>query len=138
MNAKTGHAQELRDTDTIPINRRFYLGGSSTVRGFGQDEISPNAEDGRTPIGGYFFGYTNAEFRTPIGDSSFGLLFFFDAGNVTNEVKEFYVDKLRTSAGIGLCYLTPVGPISADYGMKLNKEPDETIGEFYITVGNAF
>ncbi len=138
LNYKAGHLQELRDTDTVPINRRFYLGGSSTIRGFGQDEISVYADDGRTPIGGYFFGYTNTEIRTPLGESGFGLLFFFDAGDVTGETKYFYIDQLRATSGLGFRYLTPVGPISADYGIKLNKEPYESLGEFYITIGNAF
>ncbi|MCZ7584817.1 MAG: outer membrane protein assembly factor [Deltaproteobacteria bacterium] len=137
-NVKAGHAQVLRETDTLPINRRFYLGGSSTIRGFGQDEISPKGEDERTPVGGYFFAYQNSEVRMPIADTGFGLLFFFDSGNVTDQFKEFYIDKMRATSGMGFRYLTPVGPISADYGIKLNREPEETIGEFYITVGNAF
>ncbi len=138
FNVKTGRLQELRETDTVPINRRFYLGGSTTIRGFGQDQISPMAEGTNTPIGGYFFGYSNVEARIPIGDTNVGILTFWDAGNVTSEFKEFYLDKLRTTAGLGLRYITPVGPISADYGFKLNREPEESIGEFYITVGNAF
>lgn len=138
LNFKAGHLQELRETDTVPINRRFYLGGSTTIRGFGQDQISVYADDGRTPVGGYFFGFSNTEIRTPVGDSAFGLLFFFDAGDVTAEFTDWYIDKLRTTAGMGARYLTPVGPISLDYGFKLNKEPHESLGEFYITIGNAF
>ncbi|MBZ0271058.1 outer membrane protein assembly factor BamA [bacterium] len=138
QNFKVGHAQELRETDTLPINRRFYLGGSSTIRGFGQDEIAPKADDERTPIGGYFMAYSNTEFRIPIGDTNFGILAFFDAGNVSSEFKTWYIDKVRTTTGLGFRYLTPVGPISADYGFKLNREPHESYGEFYITVGNAF
>ncbi|MCB1153711.1 BamA/TamA family outer membrane protein [bacterium] len=138
FNVKASHLQELRDTDTVPINRRLYLGGSTTIRGFGQDEISPVGDDGRTPIGGYFSAYSNVEIRTPIDDTSFGLLFFWDVGNVTDSFETWYIDKARTTTGMGFRYLTPVGPISADYGIKLNREPDESFGEFYITVGNAF
>lgn len=138
LNVKAGHLQTLRETDTVPINRRFFLGGSTTVRGFGQDEIAPKADDGVTPVGGYFMAYSNVEARLPIGETNVGLLFFFDAGDVTDEFKTYYIDLVRTTAGMGVRYITPVGPISADYGVKLNREGDESIGEFYITVGNAF
>lgn len=137
-NVVVGHGQSLRVTDTIPISRRYFLGGSTTMRGFGQNEISPTGEDGRTPVGGYFIAYANNELRFPLGVASLGMLFFFDAGNVTDGTNTFFLDKLRTSAGLGLRFLSPVGPLSADYGFKLNREPDETVGEFYITIGNAF
>ncbi|HPQ68768.1 MAG TPA: outer membrane protein assembly factor BamA [bacterium] len=137
-NIVVGHGQALRITDTIPINRRYFLGGSTTLRGFGQNQISPLAEDGKTPVGGYFMAYQNTEIRLPMGDSGFGLLMFFDAGDVTNGTNTFYLDRLRTTAGLGFRYITPVGPLSADYGIKLNRRPEETFGEFYLTIGNAF
>jgi len=132
-----GHLQALRQTDTVPINRRFFLGGSLTMRGFVQNQISPLGLDDDLPVGGYFMGYQNTELRFPIV-GSFGMLLFFDAGNVTDSSKEWDIRNVRTTAGLGLRYLLPVGPISADYGFKLDREEGESIGEFYITIGNAF
>jgi outer membrane protein assembly complex protein YaeT len=137
QNLVVGHGQALRETDKIPISRRFYLGGSTTIRGFGQNEISPLADDGSTPIGGNFYVQSNTELRVPL-PSSLGVLMFFDAGDVTADYSSFYIDRMRATSGLGFRYVTPVGPISADYGIKLNRRPDETIGEFYITIGNAF
>jgi outer membrane protein insertion porin family len=138
QNVTVGHLQALRETDTVPISRRFFLGGSTTLRGFGQNEISPFGGDGRTPVGGYFMGYQNTELRIPLGVYNLGLLAFFDAGNVTDSTADFVFEDIRATAGTGLRYITPVGPISADIGFKLNREPDESLYEFYITIGNAF
>jgi len=137
QNLRFGHGQVLRETDIIPISRRYYLGGSTTLRGFAPNQVAPLGDDGRTPIGGNFLAQSNTELRIPL-PKSLGLLLFFDAGDVTKDLEHFYVDLLRTSAGLGLRYMTPIGPISLDYGMKLNKRHYETLGEFYITIGNAF
>jgi len=45
---------------------------------------------------------------------------------------------LKFTAGIGLRYKTPVGPIRVDYGIKLNREPGESRGELHFSLGHAF
>ncbi len=137
-NLAAGHVQLLREGDLLPISQRFFLGGSTTVRGFEPNEISPVGTDGRTPVGGYFMAYQNTELRVPLNLYSLGLIFFFDAGNVTGGTNNFYLDRIRTSAGLGLAFLTPVGPLSANYGFKLNRLEGESFGAFYISVGNMF
>ena len=137
QNFRVGYGKALRMNHEIPISRRFYLGGSTTVRGFGQDEIAPLADDGETPVGGNALLQSNTELRIPL-PKSLGLLAFFDAGDVTKDFDHFYFDLMRTASGIGFRYMTPIGPISADYGIKLNRLPRESFGEFYITIGNAF
>ena len=137
QNFRVGYGKPLRKNHEIPISRRFYLGGSTTVRGFGQNEIAPLANDGETPVGGNALLQSNTELRMPL-PKSLGLLVFFDAGDVTKDFEHFYFDLMRTSSGLGFRYMTPIGPISADYGIKLNRRPGETFGEFYITIGNAF
>ncbi|MDP8222122.1 MAG: POTRA domain-containing protein [Candidatus Lernaella stagnicola] len=136
-NVIVSHLQALRDTDSIPVSRRLFLGGSTTMRGFGQNQISPFGEDGETPVGGYFMAYQNTELRIPL-PSNFGILGFFDAGDVTGGSNTYIIEEIRTTAGLGFRYVTPIGPISADYGFKLNRRTNETPGEFYITIGNAF
>ena len=136
-NVVVGHLQTLRPTDTVPISRRFFLGGSTTLRGFGQNQISPVGDDGKTPVGGYFMAYQNTELRVPL-PYSLGILAFFDAGDVTGGTNNYDLMKVRTTSGLGFEYLTPIGPISAIYGVKLNRQTDESMGEFYISIGNAF
>lgn len=137
QNFRFGHGQVLRETDIIPISRRFYLGGSTTLRGFSSNQIAPLGTDNRTPTGGNFLAQSNTELRIPL-PKNLGVLLFFDAGDVSRDLEHFYLDLLRTSTGLGFRYMTPIGPISLDYGIKLNKRHYETPGEFYITIGNAF
>jgi len=137
MNYRVGYIHMLRASDDMPLSRRFFLGGATTIRGFGQDQISPVDKYGAL-IGGNFMAYTNQELRIPIGETNWGILLFSDAGNVSEKPELFYIDKLRATAGFGIRYLTPIGPISGDYGFKLNRQAKETLGEFYITIGNTF
>jgi outer membrane protein insertion porin family len=137
-NVVVGQMQVLHRGDVIPISHRFFLGGSTTLRGYGQNEVSPYGTDNRTPVGGYFMAYQNTELRIPLGVYDLGVLGFFDAGNVTDDAKSFDVRAVRSGAGAGLRYLSPVGPISADLGFKLDKRASESLQEFYLTIGNAF
>ena len=137
-NVVVGHVQVLRASDSLPISQRFFLGGTTTIRGFAPNEIAPLGTDGRTPVGGYFMAYQNTEFRVPLTVYNLGLVFFLDDGDVTGGTNNFYLDRLRTSAGLGLALLTPVGPLAANYGFKLNRRHYESPGAFYISVGNTF
>ena len=137
-NVVVSQLQSLHRGDVVPISHRLFLGGSTTLRGFGQNEISPLASDNRTPVGGYFMAYQNTELRIPLGVYDLGLLAFFDAGDVTGNITQFDYLRARAASGVGFEYLSPVGPISADVGFNLNKRSYESLYQFYITIGNAF
>lgn len=63
---------------------------------------------------------------------------FLDSGSLTHEVREIGLKSFRHGAGVGLRYVTPVGPIRFDYGFKLDQEPDEGAGRFHFSFGTAF
>ncbi len=64
---------------------------------------------------------------------------FFDFGNVFKKIRNMaQLDKMRESAGIGIRYKTPIGPLSIDWGYKLDRKPGESPFEFCFAVGNAF
>jgi outer membrane protein insertion porin family len=132
---KGGAAYSFGETDELPLIERFFLGGRTTVRGYGHDLLGPKGAD-NTPTGGNVFALVNGEFRIPIR-KGFGIVTFIDAGNVwirTNDVDA----GLKYTAGLGLRYATPVGPVRLDYGHKLNREQDESTGEFHFSFGHAF
>lgn len=132
---KGGAAYSFGETDELPLIERFFLGGRTTVRGYGHDLLGPKGAD-NTPTGGNVFALVNGEFRIPIR-KGFGIVTFIDAGNVwirTNDVDA----ELKYTAGIGLRYATPVGPVRLDYGHKLNRERDESTGELHFSFGHAF
>ncbi|MBI4699488.1 MAG: outer membrane protein assembly factor BamA [Nitrospirae bacterium] len=130
-----GAAYGLGKTRQLPVIERFFLGGRTTVRGFNQDTLGPKGE-GDNPTGGNAFALANAEFRISLG-KGLGLVTFVDAGNVWQKTNSMGTE-LRYTAGIGLRYNTPVGPIRIDYGQKLDRRGNESSGELHFSLGHAF
>jgi outer membrane protein insertion porin family len=133
---RLGLAWGFRTTNELPLSQRFFAGGGRTIRGFEQDTAGPLAENGQ-PRGGNMLSILNLEYRFPIY-KSFGAVLFFDYGNVFAEVSDFAFSDLRESAGIGIRYKTPIGPLTLDWGYKLDRRPGESPSEFFISVGHAF
>lgn len=130
-----GLAQGFGSTRELPLVERLFLGGRDTVRGYAQDSLGPKGVNG-SPTGGNAFMLTNFEMRTSLG-KGIGLVNFVDAGNVW--VRASDVDwSLKYTAGIGLRYSTPVGPLRVDYGYKLKRELGLSSGEIHFSIGHAF
>ncbi len=62
---------------------------------------------------------------------------FVDSGNVWQKLSNIN-SSLRFTAGLGLRYNTPVGPIRIDYGHKLDRREGESAGEIHFSIGHAF
>lgn len=137
LSARGGWADTFGETTELPISKRFFLGGRTTVRGFELDSIGPKGADG-SPTGGDAYLNLNTELRFPIY-RNFGGLVFVDAGNVwLQSAGSVNIADLRSSAGIGFRYLTPIGPLSLDAGWKLDRESGESEWEWHFTIGNVF
>lgn len=130
-----GMAYGFGDDEELPLIERFFLGGRSTVRGYSHDALGPKGVDDN-PTGGNVFALTNWELRVSLG-KGFGLVTFVDAGNVWKTIDDMQ-DQLKYTAGAGLRYNTPVGPVRIDYGHKMNKEEGESSGEVHFSFGHAF
>lgn len=119
----------------IPANRRFYLGGGGSVRGYSYQEISPrNGSNEET--GGRSYVSASVEARIAITDT-IGIVPFIDAGTVSTSTTPDFSD-IRAGAGIGLRYQTPFGPIRLDVAMPLNKYPGGTSYGIYAGIGQSF
>jgi outer membrane protein insertion porin family len=136
LSARAGVVLPYGTTPEVPIQKRFFAGGRTTVRGFKQDTLGPIGADG-APIGGNFQLILNAEMRVPL---SYGFLAaaFVDAGSVWLRNQSAYGFDMRETAGLSIRYITPVGPLSIDYGWKLDPRPGESAGEWSFTIGMVF
>jgi outer membrane protein insertion porin family len=135
LSAGGGVAFSVEDTKELPLVERYFLGGSTTVRGYEQDMLGPKGQDD-LPTGGNMFALINSELRFSIG-KGFGLVTFIDGGNVW-QTSDDINGKLRYTAGGGLRYKTPVGPVRVDYGHKISRKEDESAGEVHFSFGHAF
>ena len=148
---RSGYVHEFGETKEVPYSERFFTGGAFSVRGFGEQQLGPKDVTGE-PAGARILGLGNVEFRfqLPFVDGAVipGLKLdlspvwgglFFDAGNVWNSYKEYRKENLRLGAGIGIRYVTPVGPVRLDYGREIALDNAlDTNGMFYIAFGHAF
>ena len=123
---------------SLPPDQRFYAGGSGTIRGYRYQSVGPLFHNGN-PIGGTAINAGSVEFRQRIG-MNFGTAVFLDAGNVSQNLSPFN-GQLKTGAGVGLRYYTPIGPIRLDVAVPLQRRsgpnPDDAF-EIYIGLGQAF
>ncbi|AMN42458.1 bacterial surface antigen [Rhodoplanes sp. Z2-YC6860] len=119
----------------IPAQRRFYVGGGGSLRGFDYQSASPRDAQGNI-IGGLSFFTASAEARIRITDS-IGIVPFFDMGSASaSETPD--LGNLRYAAGIGLRYYTSLGPIRFDFAVPLNPRDGDSRYGFYISLGQAF
>ena len=136
VSLKSGIAYGFNDTTDLPLVERFFLGGRTTVRGYEQDTLGPKGDNG-SPTGGNAYVLTNLELRTYLG-KSFGFVIFLDGGNVWSKPGDIKLSEMKYTAGAGIRYNTPVGPLRIDYGHKLDSETGESSGEVHFSIGHAF
>ena len=135
LRGRVGDITPFEDASAIPEDQLFFLGGTSTVRGF--DENLLRFDSAGKAIGGLTSILGNIETRINLGPD-FELSFFYDIGSVRNAIINEGSDEFRSSAGIGFHYITPIGPIGAYYGHKLDRKPGESAGRFHFTIGFRF
>lgn len=119
----------------IPIDERFFNGGSNSVRSFAERELGPRVDG--DPIGGEFFSVYNVEYSFPIWGEVSGAV-FLDAGNLLENADDFGFGEMRYAVGFGLRYKLPIGPLRLDYGVNPDPRGGEAFGAFHFSFGFAF
>lgn len=167
LSARVGNIVHLAPGAQSIGSKLFYLGGSSSLRGFREDGVLPQDQRsdlrqqlancrsvihpvacspeleavvlaGQAPIsqGGELFTLGKAELRLP-ALSALDLGFFLEAGNLWVDRTNFEPTALRYTAGVGLRYVTPVGPLAFDVGYNLDRDEDfnEPATQFHFSIG---
>jgi outer membrane protein insertion porin family len=128
--------ESASDITAIPIDERFFNGGSTTVRSFGERELGPHDRHG-FPIGGEFYTIFNVEYTFPLYGELQGAV-FVDAGNLLPDADNPGFNDMRYGIGAGLRYKLPIGPIRLDYGVNPDPHEHEDFGAFHFSFGFAF
>src|SRR5438034_9607698 len=124
------------EATAIPIDERFFNGGATTVRSFGERDLGPHDNHGH-PVGGEFYTVFNVEYTFPILGELQGAI-FTDAGNLLPTSEDIGLSDMRYAIGAGLRYKLPVGPIRHDYGVNPDPHQFEDFGAFHFSFGFAF
>ena len=140
FNAELGWGKGLGGRP-YPIFKNFYGGGLGTVRGFDQNSLGPVDVTGAY-IGGNRRLNLNSELYLPVpgtgNDRTLRLFTYVDVGNVWGENDRLTAESLRASAGVGLTWVSPVGPLKLSYGQPLRKRPEDRIQRLQFQIGTAF
>ena len=128
----------------VPFHKRYFLGGSNSLRGWGRFDVAPLSGYG-LPIGGHSVLDFSTEVRVPVW-GNLSVVAFLDGGNVWERPWDFNLNDLRYDVGPGLRYNTRIGPLRADFGYQLNPipgllvngEPEKRQFRFHFSIGQAF
>jgi translocation and assembly module TamA len=120
----------------IPATRRFYAGGGGSVRGYAYRSLAPLGPLGQLTGGRSLF-EASVEARIKITDT-IGIVPFADAGTAFSSTLPDFKEKLQYSAGLGLRYYTPIGPIRIDVAAPLNPRKGDKPVALYVSIGQAF
>ena len=137
----------------VPLSQAFFSGGGNSLRGFSLDGAGPQrgvkvCSDGQSdcntqitvPVGGNELLILNSEARIPLPvKKGLSIVAFYDGGNVFPDVGfRSFTSLYSNNVGLGLRYVTPVGPIRVDIGRNLNPAPGTNPTQYFVGVGQAF
>jgi outer membrane protein insertion porin family len=139
----------------IPIDEKFYLGGTSSLRGYSgrtvcpikvNDPTRPDISGGGTSglsrvfLGGEVEAVANIEYSFPLlKEAGLKGVIFFDAGNSQDTFKDTF-SKFLTSYGAGIRWFSPIGPLRLEYGIPINPRAgiDSSSGKLEFSIGSIF
>jgi outer membrane protein assembly complex protein YaeT len=134
--AASGRFGLLTQRSAVPIDERYFLGGSTTVRSFNERELG-NPSANTYPIGGSAYSLANVETDFPLWQNLRGAL-FFDTGSLAPNGNEIPLSDFRHATGAGLRYTLPVGLVRFDVGVNPDRRTYEHWGAAHFSFGFAF
>lgn len=140
LNGEFGWGKGLNG-QPYPIFKNFYSGGLGSVRGFQQGSLGEKDTDGFAK-GGPKKITLNAELMTPFpgagNDRTLRMFAFMDAGNVFTEEQTYNLGSLRASVGVGISWISPVGPLRLGIAKPIRKEAEDKIESVQFQIGTSF
>ena len=143
MKGDVSYGDGLGDYKGLPFYENFYAGGIGSVRGYEPNSLGPvydyATQGSSSPVGGRVKLISSAELVFPmpfIEDSSnIRVSLFLDAGNVFTDFNQVKVEEFRASTGLGISWITPVGPLAFSLARALNDQPNDKTQVFQFNLG---
>ena len=123
-------------SENIPFNKRFFLGGENTVRGYRQGQAAPKDSQNKV-VGAESYILVNLELDQRLTED-FSVFVFLDSLFQAKRFDRYPANKALFSAGVGIAYRTLIGPIRFSYGRNLDPRKHDPIGQFHLSVGFPF
>ncbi len=122
-----------------PVFKNFYAGGIGSVRGFDAGSLGRRDLSGN-PLGGTRRINASLEALTPLpgADRTLRAFGFADAGQVWADGDPVRLGQLRYSAGFGVAWISPLGPLKLSYSYPLNSRPEDRVQRFQFQIGTGF
>ena len=141
LNGELGWGKGLNG-QPYPLFKNYYSGGLGSVRGYQQGSLGPR-DSSDLSVGAPKKLTLNAELITPFpgagNDRTLRMYGFVDAGNVfENSFKLSGTEGLRASTGIGISWISPVGPLRIAYALPLRKQDGDKIERLQFQIGTSF
>lgn len=125
-----------------PVFKNYYAGGIGTVRGYESSSLGGLKDQYGDSMGGSSRFYANAELQFPFPgsgqDRTLRWFTFADGGNVFADGQNIKFNDLRYSAGIGISWVSPIGPLKLSYGKPLNLKAGDKSQNFQFQLGTGF
>ena len=140
LNGELGYGKGLKG-QPYPLFKNYYSGGLGSVRGFQQGSLGPR-DMSDIALGSPKKLTLNAELVAPFpgagNDRTLRLYTFLDAGNVFGEKQSYKLNDLRASTGLGVSWISPVGPLRIAYALPLRKQPGDKLERLQFQIGTSF
>jgi outer membrane protein insertion porin family len=137
LNGEIGVGDGLADKP-LPFFKNYFAGGVTSVRGYRSNSLGPKDQND-DPIGGSRRVVLNGEFLFPFpglaNERSVRLSAFVDAGMIAEKFKS---DEFRYSAGLGVLWVSPLGPLKISVAQPLNDKPEDKVQRVQFTFGTSF
>ncbi len=126
----------------FPLFKNFYSGGLGSVRGFEQGSLGERDSVSGGSLGGSKKFNLNFEVLTPFpgagNDRTLRMFGFVDVGNVYSESQPFRMNELRASVGVGISWISPVGPLRLAIANPVRKFTGDRIQRVQFQIGTSF
>jgi outer membrane protein insertion porin family len=141
LNADLGWGQGLSNRP-YPLFKNYFVGGLGSVRGFQQSTLGPSDSTNSLFLGGPKKIVMNAELMAPFpgagNDRTLRLFAFTDVGRAFGENEKINLSELRSSIGVGLSWISPMGPLRFSYALTMKRQVTDKIQRLQFQIGTSF